>query len=102
MTPAREGNVEPNLHRFTRIRSAADIGKLAQIPIKTYYKPDVSGPKQYNVRKLKALKPDSLQLAKTLDSLWMASCSLCVRLGSACSSWGGFMQPAVKGDNYDE
>ena len=101
VTPPGEDHAEPEIPRSTRIRSAAQIGEFAQIPIKKYRKADVPGLKQCVFGPLEAPKPDILQLATSLDSLWLASFSLCIPVGAVCPSWGGFMQMAVKGVKHD-
>ncbi|ELU04749.1 hypothetical protein CAPTEDRAFT_193022 [Capitella teleta] len=48
------------------------------------------------------LNPRSQKLSFALDQLWMASMILPVaNLGAPSPSWGGFMQLASKGENYE-
>lgn len=88
--------------RSTHIRSAAQLGEFAQVPIKRFQKPNVPGLKQHIVGPLEVPKPDTLQLATSLDTLWLASFSLCIPVEAVCPSWAGFMQRVAGKGKYDK
>ena len=91
VTPVGAEHTETEIPRSTRIRSAAQIGEFAQIPIRKYRKSQVAGLKKCVFGSLDTPQPDVLQLAISLDNLWLASFSLCMPVGAVCPSWSGFM-----------
>ena len=102
VTPVGAEHTETEIPRSTRIRSAAQLGEFAEIPIKRYRKSEVAGLRRCVFGPLQEPEPNILQLAISLDSLWLASFSLCIPVGAVCPSWSGFMQMAVKGENHQK
>ena len=102
VTPVGAEHTETEIPRSTRIRSAAQIGEFAQIPIRKYRKSQVAGLKKCVFGSLDTPQPDILQLAISLDNLWLASFSVCMPVGAVCPPWSGFMQMAVTGENHNK
>jgi hypothetical protein len=74
------------------------------VAIKAYKKPFVSALSCIKVSSLfpDELNPRSQKLSFALDQLWMALLTLPdANLGAPSPSWGGFMQLASKGENYE-
>ncbi|ELT98633.1 hypothetical protein CAPTEDRAFT_215085 [Capitella teleta] len=92
------------IKRSTKLVKADVTGEFGKVAIKAYKKPFVSALSCIKVSSLfpDELKPRSQKLSFALDQLWMASMILPVaNLGAASPTWGGFMQLASKGENYE-
>ena len=99
----RQNNVETDIPRSTKTRSASEISQFSQIPIKKYTKSPGIGINQVVIGPLEPPKkqPPILKLAKTLDDMWLSSFSVLLPLQVKCPNWSGFMQVAVKGQLYE-
>ncbi len=100
VTPAGK-YVEPELTRSTKTRSAAAMGQFAEIPIKRYRKPAVSGLRNIHIEPLEPPIPNSpsLKLTKAMDTVWLAS--FYVSDPEHCPSWSGVNQISCKQGEYD-
>ena len=86
VTPVGAEHTETEIPRSTRIRSAAQIGNFAQIPIRKYKESQVTGLNKCVFGSLDTPQPDILQLAISLDNLCLASFSLCMPVGAVLPS----------------
>ena len=86
VTPVGAEHTETEIPRSTRIKSAAQIGEFAQIPIRKYRESQVTGLKKCVFSFLDTPQPEILQLAISLDNLCLASFSLCMPVGAVCPS----------------
>ena len=82
------------------IPSAATIGTIGKVPIKTYNEPTVPALKSITIKDvtIRSDKEPELQSICALNSLWLLSYHI---KASSCPSWSGFMQEALKGGIYD-
>ena len=74
-TPGGGSGVEPSILRSTSVRSPAEIGQFSQIPIQKYKKQSGAALKKVFISPLKPPNslPPTLQLAESLDIVWLAS-----------------------------
>ena len=74
ITPARD-HVEPQLPRSFTVRSAVNVGRFADIPLRRHTKPSSPGLKQVCIGPAEPPDPDPpiLKFATSLDTRWLAS-----------------------------
>ena len=103
-TPASCEPSEPTIQRSTQVRAAMQLGQFSQIPIQRYRKARGAGLKTAFIGPLEpsAPTPPIIQLATSLDNVWLTSFSLPQQLEEKCPNWSGFMQAAVRGESHEQ